>query len=329
LPAIGIWPSIAVWASDASGFTIRQQPLPELWSYIIHDLPQWMQDILDRISFELIDLLFKEILQHGSTTIGAGNVFVFRDIAFAYARYGMEFCGDTTKPNDTKMAKFIQKYICEDGECDMAKGFWALFKAHYAVAESLTFSERDQMLLVQGMYVGLTEQINLQPLVNASFPGYTTNWCRFWPGSNVTQCRELVNTIASKLLVHLLIGSHRVIADHNIPSGVHNGSDFSPFLTNLTLPQAHDLMLKMLNSTTLQLNNTAATDWNFLAQRMRFIAPLFWVFQDHEDLNCYPFSIEQEFLIRTNQSEKMDPHSWIQICDKDCCATNGRWDGSN
>jgi hypothetical protein len=329
LPAVGVWPSVSVWASNVVGFSIRQQPLPELWSYIIRDLPPWMQNILDKMSFELVDLLFKEILQHASIALAGGNLYVFREIAYAYAHYGLEFCGNTTKPDDTKMTQFVQKYVCEDGQCDLAKGLWAMFRAHYGAAQSLTFSERDQLLLVQGMYVGLAEQTHLQPFINASFPGYTTNWCRLWPGKNVTQCDDLVNTVVSKILVHILIGSHRLFADHDIPSGIHNGSDFSPFLTNLTMSQAHDLMLKMLNSTTLHLNNTAASDWNYLAQRMRFVAPLFWVFQDHEDFNCYPFSIEQEYLIRTNQTDKMDPHSWTQICDKDCCAANGGWDGGN
>ncbi len=328
-PAIGVWPSIAVWASNSVGFSIRQQTLPELWSYIIHDLPQWMQAILDKMSFEFVNLLFKEILEHASVALGAGNVYVFREIGLVYSRYGTEFCGDATKPDDARMTQFVQQYVCEDGQCDLAKGMWALFRGHYGAAESLTFTERDQMLLLQGMYVGLAEQIRLQPFINASFPGYTTNWCRLWPGKNITPCDDLVNTIFSKLLVHILIGSHRLLADHDMPSGIHNGSDFSPYLTNLTEPQTHDLMLKMLNSTTLTLNNTAANDWNILAERMRFIAPVFWVFQDHKEVNCYPFSIEQEFLIRTNQSAKMDPHSWLQICDKDCCASNGSWYGEN
>ncbi len=141
----------------------------------------------------------------------------------------MEFCGDTTKPDDTKMTQFVQKYVCEDGQCDLAKGLWALFKAHYGAPQSLTFSERDQMLLVQGMYVGLAEQTHLQPFINASLPGYTTNWCRLWPSRNITQCDNLVNTIVSKLLVHIFIGSHRLLADHDIPSGIHNGSDFHHF----------------------------------------------------------------------------------------------------
>ena len=328
-PAIGVWPSLAAWASNVVGFSIRQQPLPELWSYMIRDLPQWMQDALDKISFNFINVLFKKLMQHTSIALGGGNLLVFQEIGRSYAHYGIEFCADTIKPNDTKMIQFVQKYVCADGECNLAKGLWALYKAHYGAAESLTFSERDQLLLVQGMYVGLSEQTHLQPFINASLPGYATNWCRLFLGHSEAQCRDLINTLVTKMLVHLFIGSHRLLTDHDMPSGVHNGSDFSPFLTDLTLPQTHDLMLQMLNSTTLQLKNTAASDWNDLAQRMRFVAPLFWVFQDHEDTNCYPFSAEQEILIRTKQTEKMDPHSWLQLCDKDCCAANGHWDGEN
>ena len=129
--------------------------------------------------------------------------------------------------------------------------------------------------------------------------------------------------------MHLLIGSHRLLVDHDMPSGVHNGSDYSPFLANLTLPQAHDLMAQFLNLTDLSLDNTAASDWNSLAQRMRFVAVLFRVFQDHEEINCYMFSGEQELLIRTDQTKRLGPQSWLKICDRDCCATNGRWNGEN
>lgn len=329
LPSVGVWPAVAAWASNNVGFSIRKQPLPELWSFIIRDLPQWMQDILDRMSFGMIDLLFKEILDHASVALGGGNLFVFNEIGYSYAHYGMNFCTDTSKPDDSKMTEFIQKYICADGQCDLAKGLWALFKAHFGSDEGLTFSERDQLLLVQGMYVGLAEQTHLQPFINASLPGYTTNWCRFWLGTNLTECHELIDILVSRILVHMLIGSHRLLTNHDIPSGVHNGSNFSPYLTNLTLPEAHDLMLEMLNSTTLSLNHTSATNWNILAERMRFVAPLFWVFQDHEELNCHLFSVEQEHLIRTDQTDKLDPHSWTQICDKDCCASNGHWNGED
>jgi hypothetical protein len=86
-----------------------------------------------------------------------GQRHLFGRQILTYSRYGIEFCNDATKPDDTKMAQFVQKYICEDGQCDLAKGMWALFRAHYGAAESLTFTQRDQILLLQGMYVGLAE----------------------------------------------------------------------------------------------------------------------------------------------------------------------------
>ena len=329
LPAIGIWPSMAAWASNLVGFGIRQQSVPELWSYIIRNLPRWIQDLVGRLPPELIDKIFKNYLEHTATALAGGNLLVFREIASSYARYGMEFCNESTKPDDAKMTEFIQKYVCMDGSCDLGRGLWALFRAHYGSAASLTFAERDQFLLVQGMYVGLSEQTHLQPFINGSLPGYATNWCEHLPKVNVTDCRASLNVFATKLLVHLLIGSHRLLVDHDMPSGVHNGSDYSPFLANLTLPQAHDLMAQFLNSTDLSLNNTAASDWNSLAQRMRFVAVLFRVFQDHEEINCYMFSSEQELLIRTDQTKRLGPQSWLKICDRDCCATNGRWNGEN
>ncbi|UJR17983.1 hypothetical protein I4U23_004884 [Adineta vaga] len=328
-PAIGPWTSLASWSSHAVGFSIRQQSIPELWTYVIRKLPQWMQNVLDRIPFKVVELLFKDILQHTAIALGDGNRLIFNDIAQPYSRYGMEFCAETTKPDDARLADFIQKNVCADGECPLAKAFWALFKAHFGRDGSLTYTERDQLILIQSMYAGLAEQTHVDPYINASLPGYTLAWCRFWPSKNASECPELVNSIATKLMVHIIVGSHRILAEQNIPSGTHNGSDFSPYLTKLTLPEARDVMLKMLNSTTLQLDHTAASDWNSLAQRVRFVAPLFWVFQDHEEMNCYIYTAEQELLIRTNQAHKMDQDSWYRLCDKDCCAANGRWDGSH
>ncbi|CAF3219658.1 unnamed protein product [Rotaria sp. Silwood2] len=227
------------------------------------------------------------------------------------------------------MARFVKEYVSADDQCDLAKGLWSLYQAHVGAAQSMSFSERDQLLLIQGLYVGLEEQTRLQSFINESLPGYMVQWCRFWPTRNVTKCREFLNKIATELIVHLFIGSHRLNTDEDVPSGMHNGSNFSLFLTKLANPEAYALMAAMLNQTTLQLKNTAASDWNILAQRMRFISAVFWVFQDHEDLNCYLFSAEQDLLIRTDQSDKLDPQSWFQICDRDCCAANGRWDGLN
>ncbi|CAF1688356.1 unnamed protein product [Adineta ricciae] len=67
----------------------------------------------------------------------------------------------------------------------------------------------------------------------------------------------------------------------------------------------------MLNSTTLGLDHTVVNDWN-----------------NHEDMNCYMYTAEQELLIRTNQAHQMDHGSWYRLCDKDCCAANGRWNGN-
>ncbi|CAF1527392.1 unnamed protein product, partial [Adineta ricciae] len=108
----------------------------ELWIYVIRNLPQWMQTVLDRIPFKLVELLFQQILEHTAVALGEGNRVIFNDIAALYSRYGIEFCSDKTKPDDTRLIEFIQKYVCEDGECSLAKAFRALFKAHFGRDES-------------------------------------------------------------------------------------------------------------------------------------------------------------------------------------------------
>jgi hypothetical protein len=132
-------------------------------------------------------------------------------------------------------------------------------------------------------------------------------------------------------------GNHHMDTRVDIPSGVHpGGADFSPYLSNLTDPDVAELMASMLtngSSSSINyaapLNGTAAQDWDYLWQRMRFVAPLFWVFQDAPELNCFVFTAGQEALIRANDTTSLNPDSWTQLCIEDCCETNGAWDGTN
>jgi hypothetical protein len=240
-PAIAVWPSVAAWASNDVGFNIRQQGISELWAYVIEKLPQWMRDMITQLPAVLVNVLLKEILQNAAVALGQGNLVVFEQISLAFVQYGLEFCGNVTMPDDAKMAKFLEEYVCTGGKCDLANGLWSLYQAHSRTTDSMSFSELDQLLLIQGLYVGLEEQTRLQLYINESLPGYMVQWCRFWPATNLTKCREFLNKIATELLVHLFIGSHRLNTDQDVPSGIHNESDFSPFLTKLTNPKAYNL----------------------------------------------------------------------------------------
>ena len=51
--------------------------------------------------------------------------------------------------------------------------------------------------------------------------------------------KNLVNTVITKLMLHIFISSHRLFADHDIPPSIPNESDFSLFLSNLILIEYH------------------------------------------------------------------------------------------
>ncbi len=138
------------------------------------------------------------------------------------------------------------------------------------------------------------------------------------------------NEMATLFFIHLPIGSHRLPAAYNIPSFLHSGmQNFSYALRNLSqLPLAEITWTQMqLNHTddATVLDFTAAQDWNNLSQRMKFISAAFRVFQDLPEINCFPFSQQQESIIRRNDTAQLDPDSWKKLCVSDCCARNGQW----
>ena len=277
-----------------------------------------------------------------------------------YTEYGREFC-EVTTANQTALDAFIDEYVCAKGNCSLATSFRAIWGIQFATSlnDSVAFTDLDQLMLIQSMQTGLQEQTHLQPFINGSLPGFMVN-CWGWNNSigedgstpvgwssidlaldSSAFCipPDLINSLSSAMLIHLFIGRHHMNIPFNVPTGLHtaggNGTtpqDFSPWLSNLNNPVTIRMMQSMLGPTANwsdPLAHTAAQDWNQLYERMRFIAPVFWIFQDHPELNCFLFSADQEAAIRANATLGLDTNSWEQICLTDCCEANGAWDGSN
>lgn len=357
-PAVGTWPSLAAWASRNAGFGIRGQALPEtlFWDEFALGLPAWMNQILD-VFPGLIDALFSWVINNSAEGLGGGNQFVFGEIGVTYTEYGREFC-EQTEANQTALESFIESSVCAGGNCSLATSFRAIWGIQFATSlnDSVTFTDLDQMMLIQSMQTGLQEQTHLQPFINASLPGYMVA-CWGWNSSlidgsapvgwsSIDQTQDpsvyclppdLINSLSTAVLIHLFIGRHHMNVVSNLPQGMHTSSgsnatqDFSPYLSELN-PQTLAMMQSMLGPTanwSSPLSHTAAQDWNQLNERMRFIAPGFWVFQDHPELNCFPFSVNQEAAIRANATLGLDGDSWEQLCLTDCCAANGAWNGTN
>ena len=345
-----VWPTMAMWASNVVGFGIRGQMIDEVMAYWKRSAPSWMQELLTIIP-EIADLVFQQYLAATSIGLGNGNLIVFEEIGGSYSKYGQAFCSDT-KYNTTKLEAFLAD-VCVNASCPLARALRATYEAQFRAGADLAL--KDQFLFVQSMLAGLQEQTRLGPFINASLPGYDFCWntsslagkvggdkfrelhrrnaIRVSGEGDVTcLAPQLLNELATDFLIHLVIGSHRMPVTTNVPSGLHDHgrSNFSLSLRNLSLPEARSIWVEMqynhTNDTTV-LDFTAATDWNHLDQRMRFISAAFRVFQDSPEINCFPFSAEQEALIRANETQKLDPSSWETLCVSDCCAKNGQWRG--
>jgi hypothetical protein len=358
-PAAIVWPTMAMWASNVVGFGIRGQMIDEVAAYWRRSAPDWMQELMTIIP-QLADAIFKDLLVHTSKALGGGNHIVFEQIGGSYTKYGVAFCADS-KYNETKISDFLES-LCAGGTCPLALALRATYEAQFLNHDSSRV--RSQLLFVQSMLAGLQEQTRLQSYINASLPGYDFcyNSSTFLSGDvNLEEAKRILtkqnkkaakegarfsvrsdsvvclaphalNELATFFFIHLLIGSHRMPVTSPVPFGLHgSGQNFSQNLRDLSLlPQARSIWVAMQynhSDDATVLDFTAATDWNDLSQRMRYISALFRIFQDLPEINCFPFSSKQEALIRSNTTETLDPDSWTQLCVADCCARNGQWTG--
>ena len=89
-------------------------------------------------------------------------------------------------------------------------------------------------------------------------------------------------------------------------------------LTNVGASTLYDQLVTSQGVPLNTLDGTKASDWTVLAQRMRYVVPLFRSRQNMADLDCPVFSADNLKLIFNGQV----PHE-KDLCFADCCQKNG------
>jgi hypothetical protein len=320
------WCTFAVWASRQAGRTIRGEDMIEAivrntltGSVFSHPIQSFWRRLIQRGLLTPASRLGRLIaaihspfdaVERASDAVARGNLKVFEEIGFQFARY-LHSCAPDERPDSDAFLKFaagLRPGHPPEGQ-EYLKSAFAGYQRQFRDSDE---TSRAQRIYMANVLIGLHEQTRLQPEIQESlevapataghlgmralqaiYPG-AWNWAAFVRRPLAAALAPIVRRISK----HLREATRRTITESLMtlafPSttlALGQNLDRVPasVLQNLSDPE----LLVILKRFETPDKNWSADDWADLTQRMRFIAPLFRCFHDSRELLDCPFTAEQ------------------------------------
>jgi hypothetical protein len=307
------WSTFATWASKTAGLSIRNEEVPAVVAELAGDR-----------SFLVAPV--RETLQTVSSSIAAGNLKVFAELAPLFVKFVQAFDGPGTD------AANVQRFVgtldprpsADGGQAPLVDAFTAYAEARATADATL----RARLMLLGNCLIGLHEQTRLQPQIAEAMdapiedilkkhldPGPGGGFIARIIGAIERPFEELLplaqdawERIATRFMMSLsLPGGATLPLGKDIPCSAA-ARDFLP----LALQDIGDpaLLLKVLEQFDRAHGDSdagsASVDWCELTDRMNFIVNLFRSRQQDTELLGQPFSAEQRVEI---EARRMPPAS--------------------
>lgn len=325
------WSTFATWASKTAGQSIRNEEVPPFVrdvlanaeADIVHRLGRIesvIHAVLPTTGFHASFLLapIEDTLRRVSTSIAAGNLKVFEELAPLFAEYAGEFRGQAAADEKT-LAAFVgtldPRPLSDGGQGALVSAFTAYFTAMRAAADPVMQS---RLVLLGNCLIGLHEQTRLQEQIEQAMDApideilteHLHLSLKTAPGGIFDRLRDLVDaplrdlhdvmrdvweSIATRFLMSLALpGGQTLPLGRDIPPLAAARAYLPPSLQNITNPE--DLM-KLLNRYDRARGTSdygsGSVDWRRLDDRMNFIVNLFRSRQMDDELLGQPFNAEQ------------------------------------
>ncbi|MCO5969448.1 hypothetical protein [Actinoallomurus soli] len=293
------WCCFGTWASRTAGRFIRGEGIPRM----VRLMRAFAERVPARIQVVAPDLVFRAVRQVGDN-VAIGNRMVFEDLGLLYARLIQEYTGATdATARDRALERCVAALrpgAAEQGGQDL---LIAAVRGYHAAMRARDAAERAEHILLANLRIGLHEQIRLQePIAQALVPVQVS------PFTPPPLRRRLVRLWRAMATAHLMdvrmpapdfqrtrrLIVQRLGADvgRAAPAGV-----FPPDLAHLSNIELKALLYD-IDRTPNAVLGSAADDWAELGNRMNFVADLFRVWQQTQDLFQPPFSRDQAEAIR-------------------------------
>lgn len=236
-------------------------------------LPKWVIDLLaDGAS--VIDVPLTPILHQSAEALAEGNRVVFDEVGGSFSRFGV-FFANLSAPDPSRLEAYMRTFI--PAQRNLSRGM----RYYY---EAMWDSSRSAQLHTYGnLLVGLHEQTRLQPYI---FRAFQSNFTITVLGHHFTF--DLA-PLATRVIMNLVMPNETMLCMKDVTARPWDGRDFPQSLTSLSVPGLRETYLEYVPHSD-SLVGTAANNWDSLAQRMRWVWPMFRSRQDSELTNCPLYS---------------------------------------
>lgn len=273
------WPTIATWASATVGMGIRKKMLPHWADIISQHWPEWLREAA-MASTEVADVVCNKLLEHVAVALSAGNALVFEEIGGTFTRFGRWFAEQSPEgPDPALLASFLDTFDASTQQL-LIEAFTYYYRSMWEP------SNRTQLLYFANALVGLDEQMRLQPALEGAF---LANYTIELLGRNVTLHVEALMTVVFETL---LMPDEILWVRADVPKRAWDERAWADGLEQLSFPGLLALYRHFVPSDN-SLEHTGARNWVRLADRMRYVWPMFRGRQDGPYNNCGPFSAAQ------------------------------------
>jgi len=299
-----VWPSLAAWASNSVGVSIRKE-LPSGWfESITQGLPKELVKLLllfPKLVYKLI--VSSGLLDQTSYQLGIANKAIFLEVGTAFAQCGVYFLNLTTPDNNR--VRLYNKTFCPDRICQIVKeGMYWYYRATF---------EPDLKLQVEytcaaNAQIGNAEQTRLSPYITKSLFHANFTFSAFGFNFNIS-----AENLITKYMICLVYPNEFFDAGYDVTP--YQGHNWPQQLISFNSTEVQNLYLTFINQTT-SLKGTAAHNWDLLNERLRFIVPLFRSRQqDDYVVTCPPFTPAQTKMILSG----IKPDSKDLCLSANCC----------
>jgi hypothetical protein len=328
------WCTFATWASRQAGQTIRKEDLARSLKSVLGD-EQGVREaerfvtVLRRVGLKLnsrnlLELMWKATdpeaaFAHSSDAVGRGNLKVFAEIGYQFARFYA-----TCLPDASYDQANIMRFIGElrpgpppEGQEYLRQAFLSYYQALFETQPKA----RSELLLLANLRIGYHEQTRLQPEIVEALEApvisprtFTQNLLKAYY-ANANWMANAVQIILRRL--GRLVGFDAFVEDYltvarrqaqflvtdlmmtiELPPHLqlHLGKDlssgFPPVLQQLSNPDLTALLF-LIDPTPNNLKESGAKYWGDLPDRIHFIADMFRCYHNSAELFAPPFAPEQ------------------------------------
>ena len=326
------WCTFATWASKQAGQTIRREDLQRTIEDLLKNEPEigiplsliaklakqkGAKKTFDELHQTTLGIVTASIVDHASDAIGRGNKKVFEEIGYQFAFF-MSGCFNDAALLQSNMDEFCKQLhpgIPPGGQDYLQKAFCNYYQALFETDAK----KKTELIFLANLQIGFHEQNRLQPEIAEALNAFIDtstiksklldnlfSGSNFWTRIQLffqrlfgkTLLDETIESLLEKVRLRVRILLTAQLMTLTLPPGnrLHLGRDLTQQYPN-DLKQLVNLdllaLLKQIDLTENSVNESGATDWADLKERMHYIADLFRCYHESKELFEPAFSNEQ------------------------------------